>query len=262
MRVIRRLLGAAVPQRCHPHYYLRNLLGQAEGRVIGGPFAGLRYVDRAVCSALWPKLLGTYEMELHPAVHEILRLRPSLVIDIGAAEGYYACGIASKLPGASVIAYEADLAGRYLLHRTIALNGLENQIVVRGFCDACAIKADLARNPRGAVIISDAEGFEYEILDPQATPALREVHLLVEVHDFILSGLTAVLTERFTDSHIIETIPASARTRRDFPLHGSDLYVRYAPWKYVHFFLDEGRPEDMVWLWMKPRRRDVDRGGP
>ena len=32
--------------------------------VIDGPFKGMRYIERANCSALSPKLLGTYEREI------------------------------------------------------------------------------------------------------------------------------------------------------------------------------------------------------
>src|SRR5262245_41340678 len=68
-----------------------------------GPFAGMVYPDHAaVGSTLYPKLLGSYERELHQTVDDIVRLGYDTVVDIGAAEGYYAVGLAMKMPGTQV----------------------------------------------------------------------------------------------------------------------------------------------------------------
>ena len=44
----------------------RALRDQNGGRVLGGPFAGMAYVEDATEGALAPRLIGTYEDELHP----------------------------------------------------------------------------------------------------------------------------------------------------------------------------------------------------
>jgi len=67
--------------------------------VASGPFRGMRYVARAYHSAYHAKLLGTYEMELHGIVEELCRETPGIIVDVGAAEGYYAVGLAMRLPG-------------------------------------------------------------------------------------------------------------------------------------------------------------------
>jgi hypothetical protein len=65
--------------------------------VLHGPFAGLMYPrDLLLAQADAPiaKLLGTYEQELHPVFEEVIAKQPRTIIDIGAAEGYYAVGLA------------------------------------------------------------------------------------------------------------------------------------------------------------------------
>jgi hypothetical protein len=53
----------------------------------------MRYAQvRATCSSVLSKLLGTYESELHPVLHEILIKPYELIVDVGSAEGYYAIG--------------------------------------------------------------------------------------------------------------------------------------------------------------------------
>ena len=63
--------------------------------VSGGPFAGLAYPDRAPIS-LVPKLLGIYERELHGAIEAAIRAQPGLIVNVGAADGYYAVGLARR----------------------------------------------------------------------------------------------------------------------------------------------------------------------
>ena len=67
-----------------------------------GPFAGMRYVDTATEGALVPRLLGTYESELHPYLKRFAAEGCEDVIDVGCAEGYYAVGLARLMPGALV----------------------------------------------------------------------------------------------------------------------------------------------------------------
>src|SRR5215216_3563254 len=91
--------------------------------VSGGPFAGLQYPDTSAHS-LVPKLLGIYERELHGAVEDAIRARPATIVNVGAADGYYAVGLARRCPEARSVAYEADPQQRDLLSRVAARNGV------------------------------------------------------------------------------------------------------------------------------------------
>src|SRR5262245_23301735 len=92
--------------------------------VSGGPFAGLRYPGLEPLS-LGPKLLGLYERELHGAVEDAIRAQPGVIVNVGAADGYYAVGLARRCPDARVVAYEADPAQRALLQRVASANGVQ-----------------------------------------------------------------------------------------------------------------------------------------
>lgn len=161
-------------------------LGDTVARDLGttvrrGPFAGLTYPSMAARgSSLVPKLLGSYELELHEAVEEVVRRAPSLIVNIGAGEGYYAVGLARRLPTTRVLAFEADPAGGELIRRMAASNGVADRVEVRGFCH----REDLAALPLGpnSLVLCDCEGGEYYLLDPVHVPALARCDLLVEVH--------------------------------------------------------------------------------
>ena len=47
----------------------------------------MNYVNRSCASAYLPKLLGTYEQELHWCVENICSMKPGLILNVGAAEG-------------------------------------------------------------------------------------------------------------------------------------------------------------------------------
>src|SRR5438132_1427624 len=85
-------------------YFVRNAIWRyGKGRVIIGPFAGMRILDQ---NPFLPYLLGTYELELHSVLERLLERNWDRIIDIGAAEGYYAIGLSMRCPDAQCIAFE------------------------------------------------------------------------------------------------------------------------------------------------------------
>ena len=108
-----RVKGYLAPPLRHPAAVLESTSAQARKDVPrtevwsgqSGPFAGMSCISEAICSSLVPKLLGSYESELHQVLNQILETDYQNVIDIGCAEGYYAVGLALRLPNARVYAW-------------------------------------------------------------------------------------------------------------------------------------------------------------
>src|SRR6185436_5046661 len=127
---------ALVPRRYHRSARLVGALERiVDGRVLAGPFAGMRYVDRSFGSVYWPKLLGTYELELHATLAALLARDFETVLVAGAAEGYYAVGMATRLPQARIVAWEANTEARTAVAELACLNGVGDRIELRGICD-------------------------------------------------------------------------------------------------------------------------------
>src|SRR5919198_4691601 len=116
----RRVLGSAYPRalarwrrgqgayrRQRTAMYARRFVRWHGLTVSGGPLAGLTYPDTEPLSVA-PKLLGVYESELHAAIEDAIRADPAVIVNVGAADGYYAVGLARRCRQARVIAYEAD----------------------------------------------------------------------------------------------------------------------------------------------------------
>lgn len=240
-----------IPEQCRPIGYLNHLTKKRTGKMVRSePFEGMRYVDVSQGSCYIPKLLGIYERELHAVVEELIGYAPQTVIDLGAAEGYYAVGVARRLPDARVIAFEMEERGRTALAAMAALNGVADRVEVRGKCEAADLRAVLT-NSRKATVICDVEGYEDVLLDPGSVPALADTRILVELHDFIGPGLCERLTERFTPTHSVERIWQADRNTSEFPW--TTLGTRLVLKEYLVWAVNEWRPVRMSWLSMVPK---------
>ncbi len=218
--------------------------------VRSGPFAGMRYPRSALLHwpDLGPRLAGTYESELHPAVELIAAGEPPLIVNVGAGEGYYAVGLARRSPRAGVIAYEADPYDAGALAELAAANGVARQIEARGFCDVDDLAAIEA--PPGSVLVCDCEGAEAELVDLERVPWLTGARLLIESHDSYRPGLSAELERRLAATHTVERIEPAKRYLVDHP----DLLATpgMSPVQ-LESILSELRFVHTPWLWAVPR---------
>jgi hypothetical protein len=249
-RIAHDLLWCAVPEAMQYEPYTSKLVGEKTGYAVrSGPFAGMKYLRKSYGSVLAPKLLGTYERELHKSLDCIISQPFQLIVDIGAAEGYYSVGLALKMPDTNIVAYEMNDSARELMKELAALNHLLDHLVIRGVCTIEELNSVLDPSVR-ALVICDAEGAEAVLLDPMRVPALKQAHILVELHDFILGGISQVIFSRFQATHQIEQIREEARSRTEFPF--STFFTRQFP-SYVDFAISDCRPSGMSWLWMRPK---------
>jgi SAM-dependent methyltransferase len=175
-------------------HYLRR-----HGTIIwGGPFKGMDYVAAATEGALMPRLLGSYEGELHPHLRSFAEQDLEVVIDVGCAEGYYAVGLARLMPQVTVHARDIN-EGALAACKTLAeKNGVADRVIVGGEFKPEDFEAFAGR--RGLVMV-DAEGAELDILQPELSPALAGLSLIVETHDIYRAGALATLQERFAPTH-------------------------------------------------------------
>ena len=151
---------------------------------------------------------------------------------MGAADGYYAVGLARRCPAATVHAFEADPGARELLARAAAANG----VVIR--IEGAASPDDLRGLDGRALVVIDCEGCEATLLDPAQVPFLRTATIVAELHDFAVAGIGEKITGRFAATHDVTMIPTGAQP----PERGS-----------LALALSEYRPGPMRWAVMFPR---------
>ena len=217
--------------------------------VIFGPFKGLKYpAFEAKGSALFPKLLGTYEAELHQVIEEICTKPYSNIINVGCGEGYYAVGLAKRLPAANILAFDIDEEAQRLTKKMAQVNNCENRVDVRGMCTSDFLSTFQFSGK--ALIICDCEGFEKDLFN-KSISNLKQCDLLIETHDFIDITISSTLRQLFGASHNMKSIFSSDDLHKPnlyarAPIDGFSLQERYE-------FMREGRPSVMEWLYLTPK---------
>jgi hypothetical protein len=220
-----------------------------DNQVRRGPFEGLRFPRNKLTPSLAPKLIGSYEREIAEVIEELCSEEWSAIVDIGCAEGYYAVGLALRIPGAIVHAYDADPNMMRSCRETAELNGVESRIRIGSFLTSEALKKlDLGHR---ALIISDCEGHEYSIFTAEIIGNLKRHDVLIELHDGTRGALTSNLIRKFSLSHIPQIIRSIDDWRKpllyEYPeLAGVDVASRMK-------ILAEARGDQMEWLYCRSR---------
>lgn len=222
--------------------------------VLHGPFAGMRYPDSAVghASFLAAKLLGSYELELHPTVEQAISGGHRQIVDVGAADGYYAVGLAMRAGnGTRVDAFELDAGERRACRAMAQLNGVADRVVVGGHCDTAGLARTL---DRGAFVLCDCEGYEFDLLRPDRVPALESSTIVAELHPVAHPRIDQIVTDRFVATHHVRLLRMQPRD----PSQWSEL----DGWAPIATFLvlTEGAPSpeqvagsERFWAYMTPR---------
>jgi len=141
------------------------------------------------------------------------------VVNIGAGEGYYAVGLAMRMPGVRMYAFEMDQLAADSCKQMAAANHVDHQFVFKGECNVDQLVL-LEFNPdRKGLIICDCEGCELEMLDPKRIPQLTYCDLLVEIHDLAPTGPSSfeIMNSRFAETHKIKPINMKSRDPKQFP---------------------------------------------
>ncbi len=221
-----------------------------DGRVIkNGPFTGMVYGGIASEGSTATRLLGAYEATLAPIIEKIVRRGYGQILDVGCAEGYYAVGLALRLPQVRVMAHDADPLAREKCARLAQVNGVEGQITIGG--EVTHSDFDICTTAK-SLVICDIEGGEGALLDPSLAPGLRAADILVEVHDCFHPGLSASLTKRFEATHTVQMIQRGLAPEYlpEWMQSLSDLDRLLALWEW--------RTGPTPWLWMTRKGRGKD----
>ncbi len=236
-----------IPEKYYRLEHIISAITGDKGLVVQtGPFAGMAYVPRPAGSAYYPKLLGSYEAELHETLEVIIRKPYDDVINVGCGEGYYAVGLALRVPHARVHAFDIDPEARRLCALLTGLNGVDARVEISGRCEQSHLRK-LTR--RRALIVCDCEGGEENLLRPDLVPGLRATDVLVELHDFIVSGVSRTIISRFAATHEITLLPSVGRDASAYAcLDALDAEAKLLA-------VAEGRPEGMQWAFMTPKTR-------
>lgn len=212
-----------------------------------GPFKGMKYIES---SSLWnvylPKLLGSYEREIHPAIAKICKTKYSQILDIGCAEGYYAIGFALNIPKAKIFAYDTQKEAREKCEKMVCLNKVEDKVEIRSTFTPNELK-DFPFAKK-SLVMCDCEGCEKILFTRKTLKNLKKTDLLIELHDNVDINISTYITELFKKTHkqvIFESIDDTikAQTYKYKELKKLDIYTKKR-------ILEERRETIMKWIFL------------
>ncbi|MGK2877397.1 MAG: hypothetical protein ACSLFF_02285 [Solirubrobacterales bacterium] len=220
----------------------RRYLAGNDLTVKRGYAEGISYPPKAVARIgfLSTKLIGAYEHELDEPLEQAVPGH-DLFVDIGSGDGYYCLATKKRFPEVRVIGYETDDAERKMAGEMASMNGVE--IELRGTAEP----AEFAGLPDGRLfVMTDVEGYEFELMDPVKIPRLLTSTMLIEVHPATREGLRATLIERFADTHTHEVILGEPKDLAAYP------ELKGWPHDIANMAITEGRPALPEWLLLTP----------
>lgn len=227
--------------------FISNLFEHFGDQVRAGPFKGMRLNKEGHWDAwtMGTKLLGGYEIDIQPSIEVAIKRNPKTVINVGCAEGYYAVGMATRLPNATVFGIDIDDKSLELCKQLAKKN--DTQVTtLNGATEASSLKLDMAGGPY--LYVMDCEGAEWDLLVPKENPLLKHADLIVECHDFQCDWEFDALFMRFSQTHSVGRIMPS---NNHFMF---ELWCKWPGYDQSLMMLDR-RPAGASWMvaWAKER---------
>ncbi len=207
------------------------------------------YLNETVWGPITPKWIGSYEAELHGIVEQIIAEQYRQIVNIGCAEGYYAVGLAWRMPNVEVIAFDVDPLARKQTVRLASLAGVADRIQIRANCTPPKLD-QLIKD--GTLLIIDVDGFEIQLVNPQAVRNLARAALLVELHPsppLDLAAVAEAFGHRFETTHDLTWFNSESREPNQYKSLSNG---KIGPERFAEY-LEEGRPWPQQWLWAKPK---------
>ena len=176
----------------------------------------------------------------------------STLIDLGAADGYYAVGAVTSGLFDNSIAFEISEIGQTAIIENAHRNSVGDRIRVFGEAKSdflTSLNTHFGLDLSGTVLLIDIEGAEFNLLSVELLWGLRCAALIVEIHDFQPedSGQLELLLERSKEFFVISWITTGQRDLSVFP------EIEEWPDDDRWILCSESRPKRMKWLALTPK---------
>jgi len=143
---------------------IQNTVLQHQGTVVmEGPLAGLDFLPQSAEGCHIAKLLGCYEQPLLPFIEAAIQANYPTILNIGCAEGYYAVGMARRMPDTLVLAFDLNPKAQETCRALAEKNGVAERVQI----GALFKPEDFAAYANQKVLLlCDIEGAERDLLNP------------------------------------------------------------------------------------------------
>ncbi len=231
------------------------LYRECKNNIISGPYKNSKFSQDNFWGIgdLGAKIIGTYEFEVQKKLVELInKYHIENFVNIGAAEGYHAVGLANNTNIKKLILYETDLKGKEILKKNFDINKISKNIDIRGEAkeiDLIKLKNEIDLNK--SLILIDIEGEESSVLNNEVLSELKNSYLIIENHDFLMKGSKKEQYDEFVknlnNNFTVEIIHNSYRA-----VNGLKELERFTE-DEIMLLCSEGRPKLMNWFVLLPK---------
>ena len=157
-------------------------------KVAYGPFKGLSLPKK-----LWwgddriTQTLGIYEEHVLSQLIENSQQGATKLIDVGAADGYFAIGLIFSKIYQKSIAFEISQEGQNRILENAKRNQCEDRIEIHGEATLESLTAALS-GPQKSTVLIDIEGSEYDLLNDDVLEALSSSFIICELHHNLINN--------------------------------------------------------------------------
>ncbi|MDH0898491.1 hypothetical protein N5C12_03845 [Comamonas aquatica] len=152
-----------------------------------GPFKGMKLSE----DNWWGKLdlgsqcLGLYEKELLEIISKFKKNEFTTLIDIGAADGYYAVGMLFSGKVQHAICFEQSQKGRETIQRNFEYNNSPGKINILEEANIVSLSKISNYLTNKTFVIIDIEGAEFNLLTDDILNKLHLCTIFIEIHNWI-----------------------------------------------------------------------------
>ena len=251
IRVIAHFLRVEIGMQAAKNKAWEILLKKYNYTVAHGSFKGMKLNQKV----WWSKndyitqTLGIYEEHILKKITNFAKSGASTLIDVGAADGYFAVGMAYSNIYKNVYAFEIEKEGRDRILENANANKCNDKIKVFGEADVGSISKIIKGEDKVTVMI-DIEGAEYEFFSEDMFKILSGNYVICELHPWMVDGgdsLQIKLLNKASEKFNVELI------KRD----------TYRPNMFSEFdnlsdeerlvAVGEGREKNMQWMVLSPK---------
>ena len=162
---------------------LNHLLNIHDCKVAYGEFKGMRLNKNNFWSKndLITYILSVYEKHVMNQLIKFSKLNNNVFIDIGAADGYFAVGMAYSKSFKKVYAFEIETLARENLKKNAKDNFCENKIFINKEANFNSLKKIIDTDEISTILI-DIEGGEFELLTKDILNLVKKCMVIIELH--------------------------------------------------------------------------------
>jgi precorrin-6B methylase 2 len=216
-----------------------------------GPFKGLRITDQTWWGAqdLGAIVLGFYEMEILNIIDGFGQDAFETFIDVGAADGYYGCGMLTSGKASRSICFEMSEDGQAVIQKNWELNGCPGTLEIYGKGSSDAFQSLTDINFSKSLMLIDIEGAEFELIDRMFLQRAKGANIIIEVHHWVdgfLEKYEELLKIMDKDFHVTVVEPV------DRPINSLQLLKSFTDENRA-LVAAERRPCLMRFIWLQPK---------